>query len=271
MVSDKLCREIAIERRRDAGGVVVQDQVAVEEPLEIRVSHVLFDLSERTVSITMRTPGNDDELALGYLYAEAVIAERAQIGSVRLCSDSVSAVRVELLGPEPDLGPLQRSGTLTSSCGVCGKTSVASLAPTRRVAGAARIADAVLRQLPARLRQAQPAFAATGGLHGVGLFDLQGRLLAVREDVGRHNALDKLIGWGLNSGSLPWTDCVVLLSGRASFELLQKSAMAGASVVAAVGAPSSAAIDQAHAAGITLIGFLGERGYNLYAGAERVD
>ncbi len=236
----------------------------------MRISHLLFDLSERTISITMRTPGNDDELALGYLYAEGVIADRAQIGSVRMCAESASVVQVELLGPEPDLGPLQRFGTLSSSCGVCGKTSLASLAPTRPVAGSASIADAVLRQLPARLRAAQPAFLATGGLHGVGLFDLDGRLLSVREDVGRHNALDKLIGSALKSDQLPWTDRLLLLSGRASYELLQKSAMAGASIVAAVGAPSSMAIEHARAAGITLVGFLGEHGYNLYTGGHRV-
>jgi FdhD protein len=265
-----LHREVEIERSGDAGIAACHDRVAVEEPLEIRVSHLLFDLGERTISITMRTPGNDDELALGYLYAEGIISGREQVGAVQHCAENVQALRVELLGPEPDLGPLQRVGTLSSSCGVCGKTSLGSLAPSRRVAGVACIDDAVLRQLPARLRAAQPAFAATGGLHGVGLFGLDGSLLAVREDVGRHNALDKLIGWALQAGQLPWTDRLVLLSGRASYELLQKSAMAGASMVAAVGAPSSLAIEQAHAAGMTLIGFLSERGYNVYAGGERL-
>jgi FdhD protein len=132
------------------------------------------------------------------------------------------------------------------------------------------MAAAVLRQLPQRLRAAQPAFAVTGGLHGVGLFQLDGTLLAVREDVGRHNALDKLIGWAFKAGQLPWTDRLVLLSGRASYELLQKSAIAGASIVAAVGAPSSLAIEHARAAGITLVGFLGERGFNVYNGRQRV-
>jgi FdhD protein len=270
IVTTALHREVEIERSGDAGIAVCHDRVAVEEPLEIRVSHLLFDLNERTISITMRTPGNDDELALGYLYAEGIISDCEQVGAVQHCAENVQALRVELLGPKPDLGPLQRVGTLNSSCGVCGKTSVKSLAPSHPVAGSGRMAEAVLRQLPQRLRAAQPAFAATGGLHGVGLFDLQGNLLAVREDVGRHNALDKLIGWALKCDQLPWTDRLVLLSGRASYELLQKSAMAGASMVAAVGAPSSLAIEQAHAAGITLIGFLNERGYNVYAGRERL-
>lgn len=265
-----LFREVEIERRRDGTARVCADPVSIEEPLEIRVCHVLQDLTEHTISITMRTPGNDEELALGYLYAETIIVHRDQIGSVRRCATEPRALRVELLGPEPDLATLQRSGALSASCGVCGKASLAGLAPTRRVSGNATVRDAVLRGLPAQLRRAQPAFDATGGLHGVGLFDLDGTLQAVREDVGRHNALDKLIGWALTSDRLPWTDRLVMLSGRASHELLQKSAMAGASIVAAVGAPSSAAIDQARAAGITLIGFLGERGYNIYAGAERV-
>jgi FdhD protein len=270
-LSTDLYRDVAIESRR-AGGVTVarQDSIAIEEPLEIRVSHVLFDLAERTISITMRTPGNDDELALGYLFAEGVIADRGQVGSVQRCADDPLALRVELLGPQPDLGPLQRVGTLSSSCGVCGKTSLGWLPPSRSVAGSASIDDALLRQLPGRLRAAQPAFAATGGLHGVGLFDLDGTLLAVREDVGRHNALDKLIGWGLKAGQLPWTDRLVLLSGRASYELLQKSAMAGASIVAAVGAPSSMAVEMARETGVSLVGFLGERGYNVYNGGDRV-
>ncbi len=269
-MTSPLYRDVEIERRGIADTSVCQDSVAVEEPLEIRVAHLLYDLAERTISITMRTPGHDDDLALGYLYAEGVIADRAQIGSVQRCAEDPRALRVELLGPEPELGPLMRSGTLTSSCGVCGKASLGSLAPTRSVAGTGSIHDALLCQLPTLLRAAQPAFAATGGLHGAGLFDLGGGLLAVREDVGRHNALDKLIGWALKAGQLPWTDRLVLLSGRASYELLQKSAMAGASIVAAVGAPSSLAIEQAHAAGITLIGFLSERGYNLYSAGHRM-
>ena len=265
-----LYREVEIERKGHAGTGICRDQVAIEEALEIRVSHVLHDLDDRTISITMRTPGNDAELVLGYLYAEAVIRERGHVGSLRACTENPQAMRVELLGPEPDLGPLQRVGTLNSSCGVCGKTSLKSLPPSRQVAGSACITDAVLRSLPARLREAQPAFAATGGLHGVGLFDLDGHRLAVREDVGRHNALDKLVGWGLNADQLPWTDRLVMLSGRASYELVQKAAMAGASIVAAVGAPSSLAIELAETVGITLIGFLGERGYNIYNGGHRV-
>jgi len=266
-------REVSIERRRDAGREVRVDLVAVEDPLEIRLSHAGLGPAPVTLSLTMRTPGHDAELALGYLYCESVIAERSQVVGVAACAGNARALRVELTGPVPDLSPLQRVGTLSSSCGVCGKTSlesVTAVSAARPVGGTGTIEDAVLRVLPGRLRAAQATFALTGGLHGVGLFDFAGNLLAAREDVGRHNALDKLIGHALLQGGLPFTDHVLLLSGRASFELLQKAAMAGASIVAAVGAPSSLAIEMAQAAGITLVGFLNERGFNVYTHGERI-
>lgn len=266
-------REVIIERRRDGVHERRADLVAVEEPLEIRLLHLGLGPAPVTLSLTMRTPGHDAELAVGYLYCEGVISDRAQIATVAPCAGNARALRVDLTGPIPDLSPLQRVGTMSSSCGVCGKTSLESVtaaSSARIVAGAGAIDDAVLRALPARLRAAQATFALTGGLHGVGLFDLQGTLLAAREDVGRHNALDKLIGQALWQGELPFTDRVLLLSGRASFELLQKASMAGASIVAAVGAPSSLAVEMAQAAGITLVGFLNERGYNVYTRGERV-
>lgn len=266
-------REVSIERRRDGAQERRADLVAVEDPLEIRLSHAGLGPMPTTLSLTMRTPGHDAELAVGYLYCESVIADRDQIISVAACAGNARALRVELGGPIPDLSPLQRVGTMSSSCGVCGKTSLESLTAlnaARRVSGTGIIDDAVLRDLPARLRVAQASFALTGGLHGVGLFDLAGTLLAAREDVGRHNALDKLIGHALLQHLLPFTDHLLLLSGRASFELLQKAAMAGASIVAAVGAPSSLAVEMAQAAGITLVGFLNARGYNVYTHGERV-
>lgn len=266
-------REVTIQRRRDGAHETRGDLVAVEDPLEIRLSHPGLGPAPITLSLTMRTPGHDAELAVGYLYCEAVIAERSQIVSIAACVGNARALRVELSGAIPDLSPLQRVGTMSSSCGVCGKTSLESVTAVnaaRRVAGAATVADSVLRGLPDSLRAAQATFALTGGLHGVGLFDLTGKLLAAREDVGRHNALDKLIGQALLQDKLPFTDHILLLSGRASFELLQKASMAGASIVAAVGAPSSLAIEMAQAAGITLLGFLSERGYNVYTHGERV-
>ena len=266
-------RSIVIDRLRDSCRQRVSDVVAVEEPLEIRVQHAGLGPQPRSISVTMRTPGADADLALGYLYCEGVIRSRSQVAAIRPCGGEERAIRVELIGPVPELGHLQRAGALSSSCGVCGKTSLDALtavAPVQSVSGDVAVSRDLLPLLPSRLRSAQAIFSSTGGLHGVGLFDLDGNLLASREDVGRHNALDKLIGQALMANQLPWSDHIVLLSGRASFELLQKANMAGASIVAAVGAPSSLAIEQAEAAGITLIGFLNERGFNLYCHPHRV-
>ena len=263
---------VDIERLRGSSRFVVSDQVAVEDPLEIRIAHGDLGPAPRSVSVTMRTPGHDDELALGYLFAEGVIDSAAQVEAVRACAGNPRALRVELVGAPPRLERLQRAGALSSSCGACGKTSLEAAIgpPPARVAGEGPVAASILCGLPARLRAAQADFAATGGLHGVALFDLDGTLLALREDVGRHNALDKLVGHALMHGALPWSDRIVLLSGRASFELLQKSARAGASIVAAIGAPSSLAIETAQAAGITLVGFLHPLGFNVYTGTARV-
>lgn len=262
-----------IERWRGPHSERMRDLVAVEDPLEIRVQHAGLGPQPRSISVTMRTPGADVDLALGYLYCEGVIRDRGDVAAITPCGSDLRALRVNLTGPVPDLAHLQRAGALSSSCGVCGKTrleAITAVEPAQPLAGAGQVSHAVLLTLPQRLRTAQTLFSTTGGLHGVGLFDLSGRLLAVREDVGRHNALDKLIGQGLMAGGLPWTDRMVLLSGRASFELLQKARMAGASIVAAVGAPSSLAVDQAQAAGITLLGFLHERGFNVYTHPHRV-
>ena len=265
-------RTIGIERLRDGARVAVSDEVAVEDPLEIRIAHADLGLAPHSVSVTMRTPGHDEELALGYLYAEGVIDSAAQVDGVRACSGNPRALRVDLVGAPPRLQRLQRAGALSSSCGACGKTSLeAALGPAPAVvSGTGPVPALTLCAMPAGLRAAQAAFATTGGLHGVALFDLDGTLLALREDVGRHNALDKLVGHALMQGQLPWTDRIVLLSGRASFELLQKSARAGASIVAAIGAPSSLAIETAQAAGITLVGFLHQRGFNVYCGPQRI-
>lgn len=265
-------RSIGIERLREGQRLAASDEVAVEDPLEIRIGHVALGPVPRSVSVTMRTPGHDKELALGYLYAEGVVDSAAQVVGVRACSGNPRALRVELVGAPPRLERLERVGALSSSCGACGKTSLeAALGPLPgMVSGDGQVLASVLCGLPARLRAAQANFAATGGLHGVGLFDLRGTLMALREDVGRHNALDKLVGHALLQGQLPWADRIVLLSGRASFELLQKSARAGASIVAAIGAPSSLAIETAQAAGITLVGFLHQRGFNVYCGPQRI-
>lgn len=267
---------LSIQRLCEGTLRACEDAVAVEAALELRLAHPALGAAPVAVATTMRTPGADVELALGHLYAEGLIEARADVLAVRPCGGAVQALRVELRSEArvPDLKAHQRHGMLSSACGVCGKADADALraqAVGARVAGSARVSAACLRELPARLRAAQEGFAATGGVHAVGLFDLHGQLLALREDVGRHNALDKLIGQALQRDQLPWTDCVVLLSGRASFELLQKAARAGASVIAAIGAPSSLAVEVAQRAGITLVGFLSVQGFNVYTGAQRID
>ncbi|MEO8084383.1 MAG: formate dehydrogenase accessory sulfurtransferase FdhD [Ardenticatenales bacterium] len=259
------------------------DRVAVEEPLEIRIAAAEDPLSFQRVAITMRTPGADAELATGFLFAEGVIAAAADVVYVTHCLEPEitaeqrgNVVTVTLrAGLAVDLAPLERHFTVSSACGVCGKAGIDQLA-ARGVAAvsdgarAMMVAPALLYALPDRLRAAQDTFDATGGLHAAGLFDADGTLCAVREDVGRHNALDKLVGWALAGGRTPLGGHIVLVSGRASYELVQKCAVAGVSVLAAVGAPSSLAIETAAAFGMTLVGFVrGERA-NVYAGAERV-
>ena len=222
----------------------------------------------------MRTPGHDYELALGFLAGERIINSRQDVRNVVYCGDgkNQNVVRVELTTTDVDLTRLQRNFYTTSSCGVCGKSSLEALAVTgyARVECSEHVSASLLAGLPDTLRSAQDLFERTGGLHAAGLFDLQGNLLHIREDVGRHNALDKLVGASWRRGELPWTDRVVVLSGRASFELLQKSIAAGAPFVVAVGAPSSLAVELAEMYGVTLAGFTQSDRMNLYAHAERV-
>jgi FdhD protein len=257
------------------------DELATEEPLEIRL---IQGGKRRTVAVTMRTPGADAELALGFLFAEGVIHGRADVRRVAPCIDTgegeeadsncANVMEVELADglAEPELAGLERHFFATSACGVCGKASLDAL--TVRLPGAIaagpEIPAAVITALPERLREAQGMFATTGGLHAAALFDATGELLAVREDVGRHNALDKLIGWALGEGLLPLAGHVVLVSGRSSYEILQKSLMAGVPVVCAVSAPSSLAVELAERFGLTLIGFLRGDRFNVYSGVERV-
>lgn len=250
------------------------DWVAVEEPLEIVLEFgPAAARTRRTVSVTMRTPGHDDELAAGFLFAEGVIRGLDDVQRIVPC-DRANAVRVVL---RPDVsvafGDLERHFATTSSCGVCGKTSLDALTarcaplpdPDRPV-----FAPEVIHRLPEILREAQPTFDRTGGLHAAALFDANGTLLAVREDVGRHNAVDKLIGAELLAGRLPLSDRVLLVSGRASFELAQKALAAGVPVLAAVGAPSSLAVELAEWFGLTLLGFVRDRRFNVYAHGGRL-
>jgi FdhD protein len=270
-------RSIEIDALRDAGNARRADAIAVEEPLEIRIlkaGSTENGGTGRSISITMRTPGNDSELALGFLYGEGILREPRDVIDVRPCGPTGNVVRVTVRADLPfELARLERNFYTSSSCGVCGKASIEAVtasAGLRRVTGDLRVDESLLRGLPDTLRAAQSGFEATGGMHAVGLFTHAGELVACREDVGRHNAMDKLVGAALRDEQLPWKDRVLLLSGRASFELLQKAMMAGAPIVAAIGAPSSLAVELAESAGITLVAFLRDAGCNVYCHPFRV-
>ena len=253
------------------------DHLATEEPLEIRL---VSQGTRHTIAVTMRTPGHDFELAVGFLHGEGVISERDDIAQVSYCVDpeidaaqQYNIVNVTLRQDAmPDLSPLERHFYTSSACGVCGKASLDALEikGVPAIGPGLTISAALLYELPERLRQAQGVFKETGGLHAAALFDTQGRLLALREDVGRHNALDKLVGWALLEGKVPPGECVLLVSGRSSFEILQKSLVAGIPIVCAISAPSSLAVDLARTFGITLVGFLRDERCNVYTGAERI-
>jgi FdhD protein len=257
------------------------DELAVEEPLEIRLAYSAGgQRKQQSLSITMRTPGEDAELAAGFLLSEGIIHGLEDIASIRPCGPPVgplklqNVIRVELRADIPvDIQRLERHFYTTSSCGVCGKASLEALqvgaVSPLNIAGPALRLETV-HQLPARLRQAQAVFDHTGGLHGAGLFNVNGDLLALKEDVGRHNAVDKLIGSMLLAGRLPLTDRIILVSGRASFELLQKALMAGIPILVAVGAPSSLAVELARRFNMTLIGFARGGRFNVYSGEERL-
>jgi FdhD protein len=277
-------KELQIDALRSAGNVRRNDVIAVEEPLEIRLMRDgLPEADEnggtgRSISVTMRTPGHDAELAVGFLYGEGLLRDRRDVTDVGHCGSTGNILRVTARADLPlDLARLARNFYTSSSCGVCGKASIDAVmasAGARRVGSDAEpgliVREPVLRALPDRLRAAQAGFAETGGMHAVGLFSADGELLASREDVGRHNAMDKLVGAAFLAGELPWSDRIVLLSGRASFELVQKSMMAGAPVVAAIGAPSTLAVELAESAGITLVAFLRPGGCNVYCHGWRV-
>jgi FdhD protein len=247
------------------------DRLATEEPLEIRLAW--GEDRRSTVAVTMRTPGADAELAAGFLFAEGVIDRYERIRRIAPVEGEENVVEVALAdGPEPVLQSLDRHFFATSACGVCGKAGLEALRfrVPRPLPPGPVVDPAVIRALPDRLREAQGLFAATGGLHAAGLFDTNGELRALREDVGRHNALDKLLGWSLASGLLPLHDHLVLVSGRSSYEILQKCLVAGVPVVCAVSAPSSLAVELAQGFGITLIGFLRGSRFNIYSHPQRV-
>jgi FdhD protein len=236
-----------------------EDVVAVEEPLEIRIGG-------RPVAVTMRTPGNDEELAVGFALSEGLRPRSAHL------PDDLAVNTVELDAPGFDPSALQRSFYTSSSCGVCGKGAMAAVAVEAPVsASALRVPASLAGSLPGRLRAEQAAFELTGGLHATGLFDADGELLCLREDVGRHNAMDKVIGWAFGAGRLPLSDAILCVSGRLSFELVQKAAVAGCGILVAVGAPSSLAIELARDRAITLCGFVRAGRINVYTEPWRIE
>jgi FdhD protein len=239
-------------------GVHERDRVAAEEPLEIRIGG-------EPVAVTMRTPGHDEELALGFCISEGLRPERARV------PDDLAANTVDVVAGGFDPERLRRSFYTSSSCGVCGKGALEAVAvEAARVESRLHVPLSLVTALPDRLREEQAAFAVTGGLHASGLFDAEGGLLCAREDVGRHNALDKVIGWAFLRGLLPLAEHVVCVSGRLSFELVQKAAVAGCPVLVAVGAPSSLAVELAADRGVTLCGFVRGGSANVYTEQWRI-
>jgi FdhD protein len=270
---------ISIRKLVDNQWISQADLLAVEEPLEIRLQSGKSEQRlEQTLTITMRTPGNDFELAMGFLFNEGIIQDFSQIINIRYCEnvkpeEQGNVLKISLL-PEVELNfkHLQRHFYTSSSCGVCGKTSIENLQKQCRMIPATQAAMSANRiiQLPKIVRQAQTVFEYTGGLHAAALFDFAGNLIALREDVGRHNAMDKLIGYQLFSRQIPLNNSLILVSGRLSYELVQKTIMAGVPILAAIGAPSSLAVDLAQHFGLTLIGFLRENQLNIYTHPQRI-
>jgi len=265
--------DVAIEKVTGSKSICITDTLSVEEPLEIRLTAEFGGRrSSRVVAVTMRTPGDDCDLAAGFLFTEGIISEAKDILDV--WNERPNVVEVALQKEvEVDRSLLERHSFVASSCGVCGKKSIAAISVKRKYpipAGEPIITPDLVHRLSPALRMAQQDFSSTGGIHAAGLFDSTGELLLVREDVGRHNALDKLIGTELLAGRVPLSQRILVVSGRASFELVQKAAQAGVPVLAAVSAPSSLAVQLAQECGMTLLGFIRDDRFNVYAGADRV-
>jgi FdhD protein len=261
--------------------LATKDKLAIEEPLEIRLAFGAgLNRTVKNISVTMRTPGSDAELATGFLFTEGIVKDKNDLASVEHCfiacaENKENVIQVELRETvAPELKNTERNFYTTSSCGVCGKGSIDSIKSVSAFHPGQNkdffITGEMMRELPDRLRLYQDIFDVTGGLHACALFDTNGELLLLREDVGRHNALDKLIGAALERDWLPLKNAVLLLSGRASFELVQKAAMAGISIIGAIGAPSSLAVQLAEEFEITLVGFLRQQRFNIYTMEERI-
>lgn len=267
--------EIGILKVNAGEWKLVQDHVTIEEPLEIRLSYSsatgkIF----KNIAVTMRTPGDDQDLAAGFLYTEGIISDRNQIAAITINPADQNRILVELKDDFlPDIKSSERNFYSSSSCGICGKASIDAIltvSPFEDQQNHLMIKKEVLVQLAANFQSEQLLFKQTGGIHACALFEHSGTFILLREDIGRHNALDKLIGYSLMHQKLPLNNCILLLSGRAGFELVQKAAMAGIKCIAAIGAPSSLAVELAKEGKITLIGFLRENCFNIYCGEENI-
>ena len=268
-------RSVTIRRMNAGRFVETADDLAVEEPLQIQLLYGSSGNEQRNnIAVTMRTPGSDEELAAGFLFTEGIIDSSSQLIQIISEADGKNTVLAILRGDQmPDLQNADRNFYVTSSCGVCGKSSIDAVRGHARYAVGSdhyNISASILYRLPELLQNQQETFRSTGGLHACALFDINGTLVSVREDVGRHNALDKLIGHAFLKQQLPLHNYILLLSGRASFELVQKAAVAGVGIVAAIGAPSSLAVELARESGITLVGFLKNDRFNIYSGSARI-
>ena len=265
---------VALEGARRASK---DDRLVTEEPLELRL---VAGGTTKTLAVTMRTPGNDFELAAGFVFGEGIVHERDEIGQITYCLDAdldpdqrYNVVNIELTRNDLlDLQRFERHFTTSSACGVCGRAQLESLHDlgVEPIDDDVCVAPELLYSLPARMREAQRIFDSTGGLHAAALFDSGGEPLIAREDVGRHNAVDKLVGWGLLNGRLPFSRCILMVSGRAGYEILQKSAVARIPVVCSVSAPSSLAVDLAREFNVTLAGFVRDHRANVYSGSDRI-
>lgn len=273
LVESQSIAAVAIQRIVNHIAEDIQDVLAVEEPLAIGLEYTLHGRpTQKSLAVTMRTPGHDAELALGFLFTEGIIQSANQ---VRTITESLSNAIIVQLEEDviPSLQSADRNFYTTSSCGVCGKSSIDAIRTSsahQHTSNRINIDTDVLYGLHQRLREAQNIFERTGGLHASALFDREAKLILLREDVGRHNALDKVIGASLQERTFPLSDTILMLSGRASFELIQKASMCGIKIVAAIGAPSTLAVQLAEEFDMTLIGFLRENRFNIYAGSKRV-
>ena len=274
-MKDVQVEHISIQKLSSGIITEVQDHVAVEEPLEIQLVYSTpTGRMQKNIAVTMRTPGNDEELAAGFLFTEGIIKNSSAIEEVKKNHHDENLIMITLHENEiPILANAARNFYSTSSCGICGKASIEAIRTLSQYVNekeSINVEASLFYTLQDQLKKQQKIFEDTGGIHASALFDLEGNCIMLREDVGRHNALDKVIGAALLNDQLPLNNCILLLSGRASFELIQKALMAGIKIVAAVGAPSSLAVELAREAGITLIGFLRNDRFNIYSGQQRI-